>query len=125
MIIKLQIINDKNIIPEEAELTIVDESVFSGRNDIITYMKKYKSPKLGICIIQLSSNRGGDAGELTEDFEGIAYDINSCISLYDYIKNEGNVPEEIVNDDWGVSKEEFEEHLYQLSLSDDDPNKRD
>lgn len=112
---------------EEADLTIIRESLFSSLKDLRDWITNVNLNKSGVVILICDTCYGGDMTEISQHINGTSSHIEDAEMLYDVVK--GNVIKDPPYYDeyssFGVPLEEFEEHLKQASLSDNHPDKRD
>jgi len=112
---------------ESADLTIIRESLFSSLKELENWIIKIDLSKSGTIILISDIWHGGDFTKISEYINGTSSKVEDAEMLYNIIKGLP-IEEDILDLDdcsGGVSKEEFEEHLRNASLSWDDLNKSD
>lgn len=113
---------------EDADLTIIRESLFSSLKEIEIWISNADLTKSGVIILISDTSYGGDMTKISEYVDGHSSHIEDASMLYDIIKGNPITEDPPYYDEYsvfGVSTEEFEETLKQAALPWDHPDKRD
>lgn len=113
---------------EEADLTIIKQSLFSSLKEIENWISLADLTKSGVIILISDTSYGGDMTKISEYINGTSSHIEDAVMLFDIVKGNPIQEDPPYYDEYsvfGVSTEEFEETLKQAALPWDHPDKRD